>query len=351
MAEAIYLCEKENPNSPIIEGVRAILLNSDDAALVDASAVLTFSGTGTDGDTVTIDGVVYTLKDTPAAANDVQIGGDADGTGENLAAAIDLSGTEGTEYFAGTEAVATVTAANSSGAVTLTAVDQGPAGNGIRASTDSDDADFTVTKLVGGDVDTAGSAVITLDDAGTDGEIIKIGSVTYTLVDAVAGSDNANEVHIGATAADTATNLKNAINASGGTPGTDYGDDTVAHPNVTAESTSAAVTVTNRETGSDTDGFDEEGNYSPVAPVQVSGDGDVTITSPTNGELTGGTYGDLGAEAAAACNRAFDVELFRNNYFDKFTEIDDLSSGPLADDQSALVISSFNGVISVDPPA
>lgn len=104
-----------------------------DDTLVAASGVLTSDNTEVvDGDTVTINGVVYRFKDTMAAINDVQRSGTVDTTLANLRAAINGTGTPGTEYFAGTVAQTLVTcSAVAAHAVTITAVTGGTAGNSI----------------------------------------------------------------------------------------------------------------------------------------------------------------------------------------------------------------------------
>lgn len=85
-----------------------------------------------DGDTVTINGQAYRFKDTMAAAYDVKRHGTtADTTLANLIAAINGTGTPGTEYYAGTSAHPTVQADASvtSHTVTLRARTSGTAGN------------------------------------------------------------------------------------------------------------------------------------------------------------------------------------------------------------------------------
>jgi len=67
-----------------------------------AVGTLTIAEPVTDGDEFTIDTTVYTLKTTPAAAYDIDIGADEAATKVNIVAAINASGTPGTEYFAGT---------------------------------------------------------------------------------------------------------------------------------------------------------------------------------------------------------------------------------------------------------
>ena len=63
---------------------------------------LTLTGNLSDADTVTIGTTVYQAKNTMAAAFDFKIGATASDTIDNLVAAINLTGTEGTEYYAGT---------------------------------------------------------------------------------------------------------------------------------------------------------------------------------------------------------------------------------------------------------
>lgn len=68
-------------------------------------ATLTSNATNvTSGATVTIGSTVYRIMTTMAQAYDVQRGASAAATLDNLKAAINASGTPGTEYFAGTEA-------------------------------------------------------------------------------------------------------------------------------------------------------------------------------------------------------------------------------------------------------
>ena len=53
----------------------------------------------TEGDTVTIDGVVFTFNATPSGAGSVDIGSTADVSVDNLVAAINAAGTAGTTYI------------------------------------------------------------------------------------------------------------------------------------------------------------------------------------------------------------------------------------------------------------
>ena len=122
------------------DGKHLILNEVTPVNAVAASKVLTSDNTEVaDGDKVTIGTVVYTFKDTPAAAYDVKRHGTtADTTMGNLIKAINASGTEGVEYFAGTLAHPDVTAGTlGSHAFTVTAKGKGVIGNRIAISEDS----------------------------------------------------------------------------------------------------------------------------------------------------------------------------------------------------------------------
>ena len=99
---------------------------------VAAQGTLTIAEPVTDADTFTIDTTVYQLLDTPLAAYDVAIGADEAATKVNIVAAINASGTPGTEYFAGTLIHPTVSAiAFATDDCVLTAKTNGTAGNSI----------------------------------------------------------------------------------------------------------------------------------------------------------------------------------------------------------------------------
>ena len=87
---------------------------------------------------ITIGAITYTLRDTPAAAYDVQIGATAEATMDNLILAINSAGIPGTNYFAGTEAhplfIAGVQDTNLL-KFTITAILKGTGNNGVVLST------------------------------------------------------------------------------------------------------------------------------------------------------------------------------------------------------------------------
>lgn len=84
--------------------------------------------------------------------------------------------------------------------------------------------------------------------AWTDTTTVVVGDVTYTILATLV--DAANNVLKGANEAATLLNLSRAINASGGSPGTDYGTATVANPKASAVSDGVhTITVTSRKLG------------------------------------------------------------------------------------------------------
>lgn len=132
------------------------LTGSSNAAA--GTGVLTSDNTElTDGDTVTIGPVghqvVYRFKDTPAQAYDVKRNGTtADTTLGNLRAAINASGTPGTEYFAGTLINPYVSAgAVTAHTITLTAKNKGTVFAATIATTEaSSHLSFGAATLTGG---------------------------------------------------------------------------------------------------------------------------------------------------------------------------------------------------------
>ncbi len=112
-----------------------------------ASAVLTCDGTApADGDTVTVGTRVYRFKTTMAQANDVQLG-TATATMLALFKAMHLTGTSGTDYFAGTQAidVAATAVHTSTYVITVTANTKGYAGNLFAKSETSSHLDWDGT--------------------------------------------------------------------------------------------------------------------------------------------------------------------------------------------------------------
>ena len=137
---------------------------------------------------------------------------------------------------------------------------------------------IALANYVGGQIGDDGGAyasgALTFTNVGVDGETVTIDATVYTLVDGPVAA--ANEVLIGATAAETAQNLADAINADPDAieAGT-VGEGTEPHPTVSATVNGAVVTVRADESGTG-------GNA--IATTETS-----TVASWGGATLSGGT--------------------------------------------------------------
>ncbi len=191
--------------------------------------VLTPSADPLVGDTVTVNGQVYTFAaNASGAANTVAVLGTTALTLGNLAAAINAtSGGAGVAYGVNTQANTAVTAAVTGGGTTLTITAKlnGTAGNGITATAASTGA---TTYAWGG------------ASAATNGDTVTVGGQTYQFVAALSNTPTKNEVLAGTELAGL-QNLALAVNGGTGA-GTNYGTGTVQNTNVSA-GTAAATTL------------------------------------------------------------------------------------------------------------
>lgn len=106
-----------------------------------ATGAITFSGTGTANDTVTINGHVITMVASGATGAQINIGASAAATAANLAAYLNR---------ASVQALTGVYATVAAGVVTLTALVGGTAGNSITTAETSTSASFGGATLSGG---------------------------------------------------------------------------------------------------------------------------------------------------------------------------------------------------------
>ena len=148
---------------------------------VAASGTLTISGGVTDNDTVTIGATVYRFKSTlvAGAAYDVKIEATAAATIANLKAAINASGTAGTEYHSGTLVhPSAVGSTLTTTTLLIKAITSGTVGNSIATTIDEVGAvlDFTSTTLAGGAA-TASANTIATTEAST---VLSFADVTIT---------------------------------------------------------------------------------------------------------------------------------------------------------------------------
>lgn len=119
---------------------------------VKATETLTLSANITDGDTVTIGSRTYTWKDTLASANDVKRHATiASDSLDNLIAAINLTGTPGTDYHTDTTIHPTVYAAEGAGdTMDASANSVGTTGNSIATTKSSSNAEWGAATMSGG---------------------------------------------------------------------------------------------------------------------------------------------------------------------------------------------------------
>jgi hypothetical protein len=242
-----------------------------------------------DGETVTIDGVVYTFQTTlTEVANNVLIGADDEESCANLAAAINRGAGYGTAYAALTAAHPSVTAAQATNTCVVTAKAKGINGNQIpllegMAQGAWDAPRMGTTTAGAGDIQVAGlevgdalESVLQVD--GTSGvptaelggeasiaaavkatgtltivngqnavadETVTIGTTVYTWK---AAPSAANEIDIGTDDDESCANLAAAINGGAG-EGTAYGTGTVAHADVVAYPGTNIVDLVAKEGG------------------------------------------------------------------------------------------------------
>lgn len=136
------------------------------AGTAEATGTITGSGSTnvSDGDTVTIGTQIYRFKTVMAQAFDIQIGGsgNSDTSLLNLIAAINLTGTAGTNYFAGTTINPQVSAASAltSHGFAVTANANGLAGNAIATTKSSAVISWGSATLTGGTDSAATISVI-----------------------------------------------------------------------------------------------------------------------------------------------------------------------------------------------
>jgi flagellar hook protein FlgE len=251
-----------------------------------ATGTLTVTANATAGETVTIGGTTYTFETTLGSSPDeVQIDPtSAANTLTNLADAINGTGTAGTNYSTGTTANTSVTATAGTGTLTLTAAQSGTAGDSI--ATTATWGTFGGTTLSGGTAGsgsgTAATGTLTTTANATAGQTVTIGGTTYTF-ESTLDSSTPDEVQIDPTsAANTLTNLADAINGTGAA-GTNYSTGTTANSSVSATASGSTLTLTASQSGTD---------------------GNSTATTSTWGSfgastLTGGTTGTSSATAGS----------------------------------------------------
>lgn len=141
---------------------------------VKASQVVTFGSNTLDGLTITIGTKTYTFQDSLTNVDgNVDVGANAEGSIDNLVAAINLAAGAGTAYAAATTAHPTVSAVKASAStMRVTALAAGTAGNAIAVSETGSAMTWTGNNLAGG-INASGATGILVEhtDAGTSGTL------------------------------------------------------------------------------------------------------------------------------------------------------------------------------------
>lgn len=186
-----------------------------------------------DGETVTIGSIVYRFKDTMLAAYDVQIGASAAISLDNLKAAINASGTPGTEYFAGTLIHPDVTATTNTDTTQKVVSKVIGTANNAKATTE------TSAHLSWADTTLGGGTGTSVTGVATASSTFVINGTSYYFTNQLSETVNGvasavvNEILWVTSDAVALDNMKLAINGTG-TEGTDYSTGTNANTDVIA---------------------------------------------------------------------------------------------------------------------
>lgn len=272
----------------IIDGTEASVASSSvltsSGACVPAShgqTILTSNGTNvTDGKIVTLGAFVYRFKTTPAQAFDIQIGDTAAETLDNWKAAVNASGTAGTEYYAGTtvhpyfiattntDTEQTIVARTVAGTTATNAL------NALVTTTNETTLSWEDTTYGGGTNDS--NPAVT-----TAAATLTIGTRTYTAVlelsETSGASAVADQILWETSEAVFLDNVKQAINGSGIT-GTDYSTGTTENLDVYATTnTDTEQTIVAKimgEDGNDIATSTTLADYAWTSTVMASGAGE-----------------------------------------------------------------------------
>lgn len=228
-----------------------------------------------DGATVVIGSITYRFKDTMLAAYDVQIGASAAISLDNLKAAINATGTPGTEYFAGTLIHPDVTATTNTDTTQKVVSKVIGTANNTKATTETSSHLSWADTTLGGGTGTSVTGVATASSTFViDGQTYYFTNQLSETVNGASGAV-ANEILWVTSDAVALDNMKLAINGTG-TEGTDYSTGTNAHPSVIATTNGNTTQVIEAKV------FGANGNNITTTET-------MTTTAWTGTTLSGGT--------------------------------------------------------------
>ena len=256
-----------NPSDADTMTIGAKMYTFDSHPSVAAQGTLTVATIPTDGDTMTIGGKVYTFQTVLTDTNGNIAIGTLAATRLNIVAAINLTGTPGTQYAAKTSLHPTVSAAIVGTNVVLTAKTPGASGNSI-------------------------ATVETFTAAGNVFDAATLGTTT-TGIDALPNTDG--HIAVGANVAATQANIVAAVNLTG-TPGTQYAAAMTLHPTVSAAIVGPNVVFTAKIPGIAGNGIGTTGTFAAAGNVfgalTLGGGANSTPTGPTLEAASPGGWGN-----------------------------------------------------------
>lgn len=142
------------------------------AAVAAATGSITFDSNPADGDTITVNGVVYTFLDTPVAGTDIQIGATAADTATNLQTVLDASA----------DPLITVATYTVNGTVVSIVHDTpGAGGNAFTLATDSAAITLSGATLSGGVTATAADDTSNAYPSGIQNPSFCVGAATVSV--------------------------------------------------------------------------------------------------------------------------------------------------------------------------
>jgi len=180
---------------------------------VKATGAIQFSGETFDGDTATIDGVVYTFRSSVSVAFDVELSSGAGFSAQNLADAV--LGLNLSTVGPGTTPHPKVSGARAGNDASLTALNGGVAANSVTLASSGANIGQSGATLTGG----------------SDGDKFTINDIQYELDTNGELSSNPNHIEIGADVATTQSNIFKALTLTG-TEGVEYSAGTVSPSDV-----------------------------------------------------------------------------------------------------------------------
>ncbi len=309
-------------------------------ATTRATAALDITGAIANNQTVTIGTKVYRWRTSGAglaAANDVLIAGTVQASIDNLVAAINDTGVEGTNYGTGTVAHTQVSAVRTDAdTMTVTSIIAGSSGNSIATTETMTNGAWGGATLAGGVPTTATAALDVTSNTFTNNNTVVIGGKTYrwrTTGNALAAATLTQvDVRVAGTVSVSLDNLVFAVNDAGGVEGTDYSTGTTAHNIVSAAKTDAdTVTFSARW-------FGPSGNSITVSETMTNGafaGGVTTLTGAVDPPGDQGFYATDENTLSIALANIIEDSL----RFEKCNGIDDDCDGQIDEDFKAPLLS------------